>query len=393
MMLIAAGAIGGALPARAIAQGLSPPPLAPQPLPTGSPSPAPAPAPSPTQAPAPAPSPSPPPSPSSSSPSAAYDEGQTLIGQKRYAEAIEKLRGVTVAEPSFAPGWYGLALAARRAGNCSEAIPAYRRYAALRPTEAEPFFGLGLCLRDIGDRPAAATALKRFIALEQRPTQAKWLETARSLVATLESRPPAAASARGATAYEEAQRLRDGGQIEAALRKFAEATTLDPDLMAARAAWGELLVKIHREADAVAVFRSAVDRNPQYPLAWYELGFALRETGRFAEAVDAYRRYIPLRPNDPDPHYGLGRALAKLGRGDEAVRSFETYVAMESRTGEGRWVASAKAEIAALGRGRVSRPATGETPSPPAAPPPAPAPPAAPSFSTTGRDPAPTQPR
>ncbi len=88
---------------------------------------------------------------------------------------------------------------------------------------------------------------------------------------------------------------------------------LEPDLIAARAAWGELLLKIRREPDAVAVFRGAVERNPQYPLAWYELAFALRETGRFAEAVDAYRRYIPLRPNDPDPHYGLARALAAPG--------------------------------------------------------------------------------
>jgi predicted Zn-dependent protease len=374
-MLIAASAIATGFAAPAIAQGLAPPPLAPPPLtsPPLFPSPSPPPPPSPSSPRSPSPSSSP-----------GYDEGQALIGQKRYAEAIEKLRAMTVAEPSFAPGWYGLALAARRAGNCSAAIPAYRRYAALRPTEAEPYFGLGLCLRDTGDRAAAVTALRRFLALEQRPEQAKWIDTARSLVATLEAAPPAAATARGTTAYEEAQRLRDGGQVEAALRKLAEATTLDPDLMAARAAWGELLVKIHREAEAVAVFRAAVDRNPQYSLAWYELAFALRETGRFAESVDAYRRYIPLRPNDPDPHYGLARALARLGRGDEARRSFETYVAMESRPGEARWVASAKAEIAALGKARINRAAAGDA---------QPAPPAPASLPTTGRDPTPSQPR
>ena len=48
------------------------------------------------------------------------------------------------------------------------------------------------------------------------------------------------------------------------------------------------------------------------------------------------------------PHYGLARALARLGRGDEALRSYTTYVAMENRPAEERWVASAKAEIAAL---------------------------------------------
>src|SRR5262249_11504153 len=34
-----------------------------------------------------------------------YDEAQTLLGQKRYAEAAEKLRPVTAAHPDFATGW------------------------------------------------------------------------------------------------------------------------------------------------------------------------------------------------------------------------------------------------------------------------------------------------
>jgi predicted Zn-dependent protease len=325
-----------------------------------------------------------------------YDEGQTLLGQKRYPEAVEKLRPVTVAQPDFAPAWYALALAARRAGDCAEAIPAYRRYATLRPTEAEPYFGLGLCLRDTGERPAAAGAFRRFLELEHRPGQEKWIATAKSSLAALEAPPPAPGG--GAAAYEEAQRLRDAGKIDAALKRFADAVALEPDLIAARAAWGELLLKIRREPDAVAVFRGAVERNPQYPLAWYELAFALRETGRFAEAVEAYRRYIPLRPNDPDPHYGLARALERLGRSDEALRSFTTYVAMENRPAEERWVASAKAEIAALERGRGTRPTAGSappaqqpaTPRPPTPPPAAPMPaaPVSPAFTQPG----PTQP-
>jgi len=318
-----------------------------------------------------------------------YDEGQTLLGQKRYAEAVEKLRPITVARPDFAAAWYALALAARRAGDCAEAIPAYRRYAALRGNEAEPYFGLGLCLRDTGDRPAAVAAFKRFLELEHRPGQEKWLETAKGAIASLEAPPPPAGGA--AAAYEEAQRLRDSGKIEAALKRFADAVALDPDLIAARAAWGELLIKVHREADAVPVFRSAVERNPQYPLAWYELAFALRETRQYAGAVDAYRRYMALRPADPDPHYGIARALRLLGRDDEARRSFVTYVAMESRPAEARWVATAKRAIAELDAKGVRAasapaPAVAMTPAPAVAAsppvvattPPAPAPPSAP---------------
>jgi predicted Zn-dependent protease len=306
---------------------------------------------------------------------AAYEEGQALTAQKRFAEAVERFRRATAAEPDFALGWFGLAFAARRANDCPQAIPAYRKYAELRPTDAEPYYGLGLCLRDGGDRPAAVAALRRFIELEHRPTQARFIENARAAVALIEApaRDPRAPSP-AADLYAEAQRLRDGGQIETALKKFAEAAAVDPDLMLARAAWGELLIKIRRDPEAIIVFRAALARNPQYPLIWYELAFTLRETGQLADAIDAYRRYILLRPNDPDPYYGLARTLARLGHGDEALGAYRTYVSMEKRPTEGRWVAAAQTEIAGL-----KTPPTGSAaPTVPITPPGPPAAPASP---------------
>jgi len=335
---------------------------------------------------------------------AAYDEAQALTAQKRPAEAVAKLRVVTTMEPGFVPAWFALASAARRAGDCAEAVPAYRYYAQLRPTEAEPLYGLGLCLRDTGDRAGAIATLKRYIDLQRRPgvdanAAARWIENARGVIAALEGAPartptptpavarptppaprpatvsppsaPAPAAARpaapspGASAYAEAQRLRDSGRIEQALQKFREVVALDPDLMAARAAWGELLIKIGRDEEAIGVFRAALQRNQQYPLIWYELAFTLRDTRRLAEAVDAYQRYIQLRPDDPDPYYGLGRSLQRLGRAAEARRAYETYLTLEKRPSERRFVASAEAEVAALsGRAGNLTPAGGATPAP-----------------------------
>ena len=243
--------------------------------------------------------------PAAALPPPAYDEAQALLGQKRYAEAVDKLRPVTAAHPDFAAGWYALALAARRAGNCTEAIPAYRRYATLRVTEAEPYFGLGLCLRDTGDRPAAVAAFKRFLELEHRPGQEKWIETAKGTIAALEAPPPPAGGA--AAAYEEAQRLRDRGQVEAALKRFADAVALDPDLIVARAAWGELLLKVHREKDAVPVFRGAVDRNPQYPLAWYDLAFALRSISGASGSQPAPSAFLTTDIQDQYAPIGYAR--------------------------------------------------------------------------------------
>jgi tetratricopeptide (TPR) repeat protein len=323
----------------------------------------------------------------------AFTEGQALVAAKKPDEAAEKFQAVVDAEPTFAPGWYALAAARRRAGQCSKAVPAYRRYAEMQPQEIEPYYGLGLCLREGGDKKGAAEALAHYVAEEKRPTSQRWVEHARSVLAELAgdvpasgpatpvapkpavarstpstpktassppahgaspSEAPAGAEAGGARAsaaagpYADAQSLRDRGHIDEAIAKFRQAISADPTHMAARAALGELFLKIRRDDEAISVFRNAVERNPGYPLAWYELGFALRIRGRLSESIEAYQHYIKLRPTDPDPYFGLARALQKLGRNQAAVNAYQTYVSMEKRPTEQKWVHAAEAQIRVL---------------------------------------------
>ena len=319
---------------------------------------------------------------------AAFAEAQTLSAAQRPADAAEKLDAAVAADPTFADAWFALGLARRKAGQCPLAVPAYRRYAELRPDEGEPFYGMGLCLRSMGDRRGAIDAMEKYLALERRPSAQRWTDNARAVVSTLRAQqatdgiaglpsppsppptqppppsppgvppptslpttPPAPSPAAGI--FADAQALRDGGRIEDAIGRFQQAIAVDPNLMPARAALGELLLKIRRDEQAVAVFQAAVRQNPGYPLAWYELGFVLREVGRWSEAVDAYQAYIKLRPTDPDPYFGLGRALQRLGHGAEARVAFNTYLSLEKRPSEDKWIREAQAALSDLGATRA----------------------------------------
>jgi tetratricopeptide (TPR) repeat protein len=309
---------------------------------------------------------------------AAFAEGQALAASKQFAQAAEKFQAAITADPKYAAAWYGLAAAQRKSGHCDKAIAAYRQYSALAPTEPEPYYGMGLCLRDTGERAAALEALKHYVGMEKRPQSQKWVDHANSVINELsgasaapaaaapdkspekstvaggvKERPPAPAAKPGAAtaasaAFTEAQALRDQGRIDDSIAKFKQAIAADPRLMPARAALGELLLKIRRDDEAIDVFKAAVEKNPGYALAWYDLAFALRARGKLPEAVDAYQRYIKLKPADPDPYYGLGRALQHLGRNADARRAYETYVAMEKRPSEKRWVESARAQLQTL---------------------------------------------
>jgi tetratricopeptide (TPR) repeat protein len=321
---------------------------------------------------------------------AAFAEGQALMSAKQFAEAAQKYEIAVGADPKFATAWYSLAVARRHLNQCPGAIAAYRRYAALAPDEAEPYFGLGLCLRDTGDKAGAIEALKHYILIEKRPASERWVDKAHSVLAELgapgsapiekpaaPAEKPAAASAKAGLkssaaaspaspasptsptapasptspatpAYVEAQSLRDHGHIDEAIAKFHQAIAADPRHLAARAALGELLLKIRRDDEAIVVFGAALDKNPGYALAWYDLAFALRARGRSVEAVDAYEHYIKLRPTDPDPYYGLARALQRLGRKVDSRKAYETYLTMEKRPSEKRWVESAQTQLQQL---------------------------------------------
>jgi tetratricopeptide (TPR) repeat protein len=295
---------------------------------------------------------------------AIFAEGESLKNAKRYGEAAEKYEAAVAADPKHAAAWYGLAVARRRSGRCDRAIVAYRRYAELSPLEPDPYYGLGLCLMETGNRPAAVEALKHYVAIDKRPTSQRWVEHANGLIVELSAPPPTAAAKTPApaaaapakapppspatAAFNDAQSLRDRGHIEESIGKFQQAIAADPRFMPARAALGELLLKIRRDDEAIEVFKAAVDKNPSYPLAWYDLAFAYRARGRAADAVDAYQRYIRLHPSDPDPYYGLGRALQRLGRDADARNAYETYVAMEKRPTEQHWVEQAQAQLRLL---------------------------------------------
>ena len=279
------------------------------------------------------------------------------MNAKRYAEAAEKFQVVVAADPNNDLGWYQLGVGAPEGRDAAIArSPPTSRYMDLVPNMPDPYYGLGLCLLKTGDKAGALASLKH--SSRSRPPEVEGLGRSRRVGgrgadgAAAQARRGASADGAavkpappspGNAAYVEAQPLRDRGHIEEAIAKFKQAIAADPRHSAARTALGELLLKIRRDDEAIAVLRATVDKNPTYSLAWYDLAFALRARGQHAAAVDAYEHYIKLKPGDPDPYYGLGRSLQHLGRARRrAARVRDLPVARE---------APERAALGRIGRG------------------------------------------
>jgi tetratricopeptide (TPR) repeat protein len=72
--------------------------------------------------------------------------------------------------------------------------------------------------------------------------------------------------------------------------------------------------------EAVAAFRRALTLRADFPDAWSELGYALRNQGRYGDSLDAYHEALRLRPDFPEALEYLGEAYVKMGRLDDARR-------------------------------------------------------------------------
>ena len=76
-------------------------------------------------------------------------------------------------------------------------------------------------------------------------------------------------------------------------------------------------------AAAVGAFHRAVTLRGDFPEAWNELGYALRNQGRYPESLDAYHEALRLRPDFPEALEYLGEAYVKMGRLDDARRTLD----------------------------------------------------------------------
>lgn len=76
---------------------------------------------------------------------------------------------------------------------------------------------------------------------------------------------------------------------------------------------GNVLYESGRAAEAVEVFRQAVDIDPESSPAWHNLGTALHGQGNLAQARFAWERAVAVDGTNADAWYGLSRTLIELG--------------------------------------------------------------------------------
>ena len=87
-------------------------------------------------------------------------------------------------------------------------------------------------------------------------------------------------------------------------------------------------------AAAEASFRNALFLRADFPEAWSELGYALRNLGRYEDSLAAYDEALRRRPEFPEALEYLGEAYVKLRRLDDARRILDRLRPLDPKRAE-----------------------------------------------------------
>ncbi len=127
---------------------------------------------------------------------------------------------------------------------------------------------------------------------------------------------------------QQASALYQSGALEDALAICGTILKRHPELANVQAFAGMIALKLGDNAGAARFYRAAVDRQPKFIEAHYNLGTALQRGGRLDDAVASFRAAIALRPDLAPAHHNLGNALMALGQLAEAEAAYRTTLAL-----------------------------------------------------------------
>jgi tetratricopeptide (TPR) repeat protein len=104
------------------------------------------------------------------------------------------------------------------------------------------------------------------------------------------------------------------GKSEKAIESISTALQLNPEYGDAFYNLASVLFEEGEVEDAIVNYEQASALRPRHVGTYSDLGIAKKSVGRFAEAEDCYRAAIEIDPDFADPYYNLG--ILKLEAGD-----------------------------------------------------------------------------
>jgi Flp pilus assembly protein TadD len=265
------------------------------------------------------------------------DLGIAQAQQGKLGEAAANIQQALQLRPNYPEAYSNLAILLNQLGRPADAVACLEEALRQRPDYPEAYNNLGLVYLSRGRPAEAATYFRRAVAFRPEFEQAR-----RNLEAALQS----AGGGPGAPAPppppQEAARvynvrgigLAKEGRWDEAVASFREAVRRRPDYTDAFNNLGNVLYFQKKLDEAIAAYEEAVRLSPDHAGACSNLGEVLRHRGRLDESLKYCRQAIELRPDFAPAHNHLGLALSANEQFEEAVAHCAEAVRLDPNLAE-----------------------------------------------------------
>jgi tetratricopeptide (TPR) repeat protein len=144
--------------------------------------------------------------------------------------------------------------------------------------------------------------------------------------------------------------VRDGSYLDASVR-FREAVELDPHFAQAHYNLGAAYQRMDANEKALDEFKEAASLRPKSADYRFAVGGAYFHLGKPDRAVREFRRALEIDPFHRQARYSLAAALEDAGRLDDARAEWRRYLEIDS---DSAWADRARARLEALGEGKAN---------------------------------------
>jgi tetratricopeptide (TPR) repeat protein len=142
------------------------------------------------------------------------------------------------------------------------------------------------------------------------------------------------------------------GNYAAAIGRFEEAVTLDPDLADASYNLAIAYEKLGYHRKAASILDDLVSVAPENTAYRYALGASLYGAGDLEGAERAFLAALAVEPDHLKSLYSLAVVFEKRGSTEQAKERFRRYLALDP---EGEWAESARSHLTALERAKGAK--------------------------------------
>lgn len=110
--------------------------------------------------------------------------------------------------------------------------------------------------------------------------------------------------------------------LDQQITRTLETLRKNPNSALAHNDLGQLLVQKRFPKDAEREFERAVDADPEFYPAWYNLALVREANGDYAGARHAYNRTVHLKPGNAEALFQLGLMEENIGNREEAIAHY-----------------------------------------------------------------------